>query len=607
MFGQAEDDAAISTEHANTVDELENMAGDSREQQSTKEVADSTIASSESVTETELIQENSIEVDNQPEDDLVSGTKNKNWSASSDLQHASSPSTTTIPTTTSSPPQQTTKFTFGKVRRRPFRPLVARARSQKSDIISESEKNNSYSQDSIRPWTKPNREFTTTTSGPRLTTKSIPVKSHRLRLFNAENRLNYLRKKTTPSPREMQESSEIVTDTPEMQTSEILVPVPITMSKKTFSRVDKVHRFMIEQVRFMLAQDTKRYAMVPVHSAFSTMAVAGVVPKPFVEDDVVEPQLKVNEILHSTEEPHRTFTTEETARPFRGRKRYRFAGLRTSSTTSEEPAIVTPKSRASKSRPLESARSNDIDLKQDVAKEELNSNRHKYQRRTRRVNETNNELELPPSGPADKESSEKWSEQFPPTWVTEPIIVDQYRSINETVDSDHNLLGAPTMTLPTFLQAWSQFLPEPFWSSTPSTSSVEAEENIDEDTTSDDDPAPISPTDSVDPKPTRASWFSSANLLRSMFWSSSRPATTQTDGGSSSRESSESEHPKKAINVDNRKLPSDDEIDFSGLVTYNDKMEPLQIVGPIPKFNPPNDAGHIEFELPLETGEIVLI
>lgn len=645
MFGKADDGTA--TERANTEDELARMSGDSREQQSMNE-EEATSSTIDPIPETDARQANQVtmvfpsQLENQASKGLTKGVeglgipvqviyaseeeKNKSAERSSEFtkenivekeltvkeslqneKHARKPTKMPHQLTTHSPStNKTTVSTKSKdQRRRRFRPVTARARSQQTEILAEPEQSDKKTKVSNRPWAKTNQDIATSTVGPTLTT-SIPVKSHRRRLFNAQNRLNYLRKKATEKQNTTPETVETVTES-DMQTSDVMVPVPITILKKPISRVDKEHRFMIEQVRFMLAQDTRRYAMVPVHSAFSTMAVAGVVPKPVMEDDV-ETVMGIKETEPTTEQPA-IVVTERTARPFRGRKRYRFAGLMTRSTHSPKIRQTKDsdfKQKASTLNPSNSIESNNADQEES---ESSAIRRHKYQRRTRRVNETNDEVTFPSAVPADDYSSAMWSEMFPPNWASEPINEDQYRSDNQTTEPDdvNNIVSAPTMNLPTFLQAWSQFLP-PFWSTTPSTVESDDETIADDDTTVSE---PDTPTLTSTKPLTASSWFPSS-LLPSRFWSSSKPSEVTPIIQSSQRSASsnilqQKEEPTFQYEYNRKVVDGSDKPNFSGLVTLNENMQPLQIVGPIPKFNPPNDAGHIEFELPLETGEIVLV
>lgn len=680
MFGKA-DDGAANTERANTEDELANMAGDSRETESLNE-DETTPTPSNQGTETEIDQPNQVltmvfpsteanrsshvlarqneglgipvQVIYASEEDVRGSAFNSKQSEEIIVEEPTltdnlnqsvnekrvrkplvllQPTNASLKSTTHFPiPSATQNPTFivGKERRRrPFRPVSSR--SHQTDILAESEPVGTKATPSTRPWSKGNRDHSTTTVAPTFTT-SLPVKTHRRRLFNAENRLNYLRKKATQKPSKMKELIVETATEPEPQTPDIIVPVPITILKKPMTRVDKEHRFMIEQVRFMLAQDTRRFAMVPIHSAFSTMAVAGVVPKPVMEDDVKPLSVEIKNVVPSTEKPNSITTEDTTARPFRGRKRYRFAGLMPRSNT-KSPKVEPSKEgnevsqrRGLKSNVLATVNRNDI-IETDAnpsSNDKSTIKGLKYQRRTRRVNETENEFTFPSSGPTDKDASPTWSEMFPPTWMTEQIIEDPYRSTNQTSETEvDNAVAevAPTMSLPTFLQAWSQFLPAPFWSTTTPSALPKEDETIDAVTPfAGPDPSSfLTATDS----PTVSSWFPSS-LIPSRFWStkaSKVDVDTQTerslsrvlDGNietSNDNTASNAQNEDELTSVYTKSMNLVnvlDEPNFSGLVTLNGRMEPLQIVGPIPKFNPPNDAGHIEFELPLETGEIVIM
>lgn len=518
------------------------------------------------------------------------------------------------------------KFSIGKERRRPFRPASIRERSRSTDIHAEPEvpihSEPTTATPSGRPWAKRGRALVTTTAAPSLTT-SAPEKRHRLRLFNADNRLNYLRKKPTPKPSIIKEIHENLTQSEEPAPTSPQPPLLPIPRHRLVSRVDKEHRFMIEQVRFMLAQDTKRFAMVPVHSAFSTMAVAGIVPKPFMEDELV-PLEPVSEAALTEEQPSLGGVTENPQRPFRGRKRFRFVGLKTRSTN-KNPTPDKNETHDNIKQDIRTrtpnVRSNEIHSNQKIEGRERFV---EFQRKTRRANDTDSEFEFPSAGPVTEVDNPSnfatWSEMFPPNWVIvgEPSDKDQYRLTDESDLKE--AVDAPTTNPPSFLRAWSNFLPRPFWSSEPDAIVNNGETNdansakLTEDTSSSIKASQSPPTE---PTTKSSSWFPITKLIPSPFWTGGsthaaddqHPSVRVLGGYVSSSVSEEQAPPSIAAEKfsEKKQVDNDEEPNFSGLVTLTDNMQPMQVIGPIPKYQPPNDAAHIEFELPLETAEIVLI
>lgn len=177
--------------------------------------------------------------------------------------------------------------------------------------------------------------------------------ARRMRLFNANNRVNVLQKNRRP-----EEPTEINATAQEPQTdapTSTLPPVATTPAASPSARgtpakplrkitgVDREHRSMIEQVRTMLSLDAKRHPFVPIQSAYNTMlvATANVVHGSDVVQGRFNPpaEIALTTSTTTTTEPPATTRTASSAvstsatslaqqsRPFRGRQRFRMADL----------------------------------------------------------------------------------------------------------------------------------------------------------------------------------------------------------------------------------------------------------------------------------------